>query len=60
MPVEAMSIASSSLESGCGSSFDWNENVPERNDAPAATRRERLPKIASQSGYSRADFQSFI
>ena len=56
MPVEAISIASSSFESGCGSSFDWNENVPERNDAPAATRRERLPKIASHSGYSRADF----
>jgi hypothetical protein len=56
MPVEAMSSASSSRDNGCAFSFDSNENVPDRKFTPAATRRERRPKIASHSGYSRAAF----
>src|SRR5262245_40806554 len=60
MPVAAIRNASSSFESGCGFSADVNENVPERNDAPAETRRDRLPNIASHSGYSRAAFMPLV
>src|ERR1700752_343822 len=54
MPVEAISIASSRRDNGCGASFDWNDSEPERNVPPDATLRDRRPKIASHNGYSRA------
>src|SRR5262245_12191353 len=54
MPVAAINIASSRRDNGCGASADWNESDPERNVDPAATLRDRRPKIASHNGYSRA------